>query len=127
MRKFGTISISLEMSLKNVKGFKKFEGENLWDKTKVHPPLGKPEGKNSAKIIAIKINKPRMVKLGSLVKENFGPSLNIIIITIRNIKITKNSGRRRMISPIFFKNYFVKINSMEKYSLKIGKSCHKLV
>jgi hypothetical protein len=68
----------------------------------VHPPPRKPKRENSTKIIAIEINKSRMVKLGSLVKETFGPSFNIIIITVRNIKITKNSGRRMMISPIFF-------------------------
>ena len=39
-RKFGTISISFKMSLKNVEGFKKFEGENFWNKTKVHAPPG---------------------------------------------------------------------------------------
>ena len=67
-RKFGTISISLEMSLKNVEGFKKFEGENFLNKIKVHPPPGKPEG----------------------------------------------------CYPIFFRNFFVKINTMKKYSLRIG-------
>jgi hypothetical protein len=86
----------------------------------MHPPLGKLERKNSTKIIAIEINEPRMVKLVSLVEEKFGPSFNVIIITVRNIKITKNSGRRRMISQIFFKNYFVKINTVEKYPLRIG-------
>ena len=60
-----------------------------------------------------------MVKLGSLEEEKSKPSFNIIIITVRNIKITKNSGRRRMIAPIFFRNYFVNINTVEKYSLRI--------
>jgi hypothetical protein len=59
----------------------------------VHPPPGKPEGKNSTKIIVIKINKPGIIKFGSLVKEKSGPSFNIIIVTVRNIKITKNLGR----------------------------------
>jgi hypothetical protein len=85
----------------------------------MHPPPEKPEGKNSTKIITIKINEPRMVKLGSLGEEKFGQSFNIIIIIVRNIKITKNYERRRMTSPIFFRNYFVKINTVEKYSLRI--------
>jgi hypothetical protein len=115
------------MSLKNVESFNKFERENLWDKAKVHPPPGKLEGKNSTKIIVIKINKQGMVKFGSLVKEKFGPRVNIIIMTVRNIKITKNSGRGRMISPIFFRNYSVKINTVEKVFSGKQKSCNKSV
>jgi hypothetical protein len=101
-RKFGTISISLKIILKNIESFNKFKGKNFRDKSKVHPPPGKPEGKNSSKIISVKINKPGMVKIGSLVEKKYGPSFNIVIITIRNITITKNSGRTRMVSPTLF-------------------------
>jgi hypothetical protein len=52
-------------------------GGDIKDKTKVHPPPGKPKGKNSSKIVSIKSNKPGMVKIRSLVKEKSGPSINI--------------------------------------------------
>ena len=68
----------------------------------MHPPPGKPEGKNSSEVITVKINKPRMIKIKSLVNEKDGPSFNRVIITIRNITIIKNSERRRMVSLIFF-------------------------
>jgi hypothetical protein len=116
-RKFGTISTSPKIILKNIETFRKFKGENFRDKSKVLPPLGKPKGKNSSKIILVKINKPRMVKMGSLVEEKSGPSFNIVIITIRNITIMKNSGRGRMVSPFFFRNHSVKINIVVKYFL----------
>ena len=74
-RNFGTISINFEMSLKNVEGFKKFEGENFWDKAKMHPPPGKPEGKNSIKIIAIEINEPKWSNLGVWKRKNLNQAL----------------------------------------------------
>jgi hypothetical protein len=63
----------------------------------------------------VKSNKPGMVKIGSLVKEKFGPSINIIIITLRNFTRTKNSGRGRVIFPIFFRNYSININIVKNY------------
>jgi hypothetical protein len=127
-RKFETINISLKIILKNIEAFNKFKGENLRDKSKVHPPPGKPEGKNSFEIISIKINKPGMVKIGSLVGEKSRPSFSIVIITIWNITIMKNSGRR-MVSPIFFRNHSVKINTVVKYFLwnrSLAINCFKV-
>ena len=58
-----------------------------------------------------------MVKIRSLAKEKFGPSINIIIITVRNFTRMKNSGRGRVISPIFFRNYSININIVKNYFL----------
>jgi hypothetical protein len=107
--KFRTISISLKLILKKSETFNKFKGEDIRDKTKMHPPPRKPKGKNSSKIVSVKSNKPGMVKIGSLVKEKSGPSINVIIIIVRSITVIKNSRRRRMITPIFFRKYLVNI------------------
>jgi hypothetical protein len=115
--KFGTISINLEMVLKKSETFNKFKGNYIRDKTKMHPPPRKPKGKNSSKIVSIIRNKPGMVKIGSLVEEKFGPSINVIIIIVRRITIIKNSGRGRVITPIFLRKYFVNISIMENYFL----------
>jgi hypothetical protein len=90
--KFGIISIGFKMVLKKSETFNKFKGKNIMDKSKMHPPLRKPEGKNPFEIVSVKSNKPDMVKIGSLVKEKFGLSINIIIITVKNFTRTKNSG-----------------------------------
>jgi hypothetical protein len=58
-----------------------------------------------------------MVKIGNLVEKKFGPSINIIIITVRNFTRTKNSGRGRVISPIVFRNYSISINIVKNYFL----------
>ena len=105
------------MVLKESKAFNEFKRKNIRNKSKMHPPPGEPEGKDSSKIISVKSNKPRMVKIGSLVKEKFGPSLNVIIIIVRNITIIKNSGRGRVITPIFFEKYSVNVNIVENYFL----------
>jgi hypothetical protein len=102
--KFGT---NLVMVLKKSETFNKFKGKDIKDKTKMHPPPRKPKGKNSSKIVSVKSNKPGMVKIGSLVEEKFGPSINVIIIIVRRITIIKNFGRGRVITPIFFRKYFV--------------------
>ena len=116
-RKFGTISIiSPKIILKNIEAFNKFKRENFRDKSKMLPPPRKLEGKNSSKIISVKINKPEIVKIGSLVEKKSRPSFNIVIITKRNITITKNSVRGR-ISPFFFRNHSIKINIVVKYLL----------
>jgi hypothetical protein len=78
--KFGTININLKMVLKKSETFNKFKGKNIKDKSEMHPPPRKPEGKNPSEIILIKSKKPGMVKIGSLVKEKFGLGINIIII-----------------------------------------------
>ena len=104
------------MVLKESKTFNEFKGKNIKNKSKMHPPPGKPEGKNSSKI-SVKSNKSRMVKIGSLIEEKFRPSLNVVIIIVRNIAIIKNSGRRRVITPIFFEKHFVNINIVKNYFL----------
>ena len=60
--KFGTISIYLKMVLKESKAFNEFKRKNIRHKSKMYPPPGEPEGKNSSKIISVKSTKPRMVK-----------------------------------------------------------------
>jgi hypothetical protein len=107
--KFGTISINLKMVLKKSETFNKFKGKNIRDKSEMHLPPRKPEGKNPSKIILVKCNKPKMVKIGSSVKEKFGPSINIIIITVRDFTRMKNSERGRVISPIFFRKTLLAI------------------
>ena len=76
--KFGAISINLKMVLKKSETFNKFKEKNIRDKSKMHLPPRKLEGKNPSKIVLVKSNKPGIVKIGSLVKEKFGPSINII-------------------------------------------------
>jgi hypothetical protein len=44
--KFGTIKISLKMVLKKSKTFNKLKGKNIGDKSEMHPPPRKPEGRN---------------------------------------------------------------------------------
>jgi hypothetical protein len=117
--KFRTISISLKMVLKKSETFNKFKGGgggDIKDKTKMHPPLAKPKGKNSSEIISIKSNKPGMVTIRSLVKKKFGPSINVIIIIVRSF-IIKNFRRGWMITPIFFRKYSVNIGIVENYFL----------
>jgi hypothetical protein len=80
----------------------------------MHPPPTKPKEKNSSEIVSVKSNQPGMVTIRSLVKEKFGPSINIIIIIIRRI-IIKNFRRGRMITPIFFRKYSVNIGIVENY------------
>ena len=104
------------MVLKESKTFNEFKGKNIRNKSKMHLPPGEPEGKNSSKI-SVKSNKPIMVKIGSLTEEKFGPSLNVVIIIVRNIAIIKNSGRGRVITPIFFGKHFVNVNIMKNYFL----------
>ena len=101
------------MVLKESKTFNEFKGKNIKNKSKMHLPPGEPEGKNFSKISV----KPRMVKIGSLIEEKFGPSLNVVIIIVRNIAIIKNSGRGRVITPIFFGKHFVNINIVKNYFL----------
>jgi hypothetical protein len=48
----------------------------------MHPPSGKPKGKKFYGIFSVKSNKPRMVTIGSLIKEKFRPSINVIIIIV---------------------------------------------
>jgi hypothetical protein len=115
--KFGIISISLKMALKKSETFNKFKGEDIRDKTKMHPPPRKPKGKNFSKIVSIKSNKLGMVKIGSLVKEKSGSSINVIIIIVRSITIINNSRRGRMITPIFLRKYPININIVENYFL----------
>jgi hypothetical protein len=115
--KFGTINISLKMVLKKSEIFNKFKGKNIRDKSEMYPPPRKPEGKNPSEIVSVKSNKPGMVKIGSLVKEKFGPSIYIIIIIVRNFTRTKNSRKGRVISPIFFRNYSININIVKNYFL----------
>jgi hypothetical protein len=112
--KFGTISINLKMVFKKSKTFNKFKGEDIRDKTKMHPPPRKPKGKNSSEIFSFKSNKPGMVKIGSLLKEKFRSSINVIIIIVRRV-IIKNSRGGRVITPIFFRKYFVNISIVENY------------
>jgi hypothetical protein len=115
--KFGTIKISLKMVLKKSKTFNKLKGKNIRDKSEMHPPPRKPEGKNPYEIVSVKSNKSGMVKTGNLVEKKFGPSINIIIITVRNFTRMKNSGRGRVISLIFFRNFSIKINILKNYFL----------
>jgi hypothetical protein len=70
--KFGIISIGFKMVLKKSETLNKFKGKNIMDKSKMHPPLRKSDGKNPFEIVSVKSNKPDMVKIGSLVKEKFG-------------------------------------------------------
>jgi hypothetical protein len=83
----------------------------------MHPPPRKSKRKNSSKIVSVKSNKPGMVKIRSLVKEKFGPSINVIIIIVRRITIIKDSGRGWVITPIFFRKYLVNICIVENYFL----------
>jgi hypothetical protein len=112
--KFRTISISLKMVIKKSETFNKFKGEDIKDKTKMHPPPTKPKGKNFSEIVSVKSNKPGMVKIRSLVKEKFELSINVIIIIVRSIVI-KNFRRGQMITPIFFRKYSVNIGIVENY------------
>jgi hypothetical protein len=103
------------MVLKKSETFNKFKEKNIRDKSEMHPPSRKPEGKNPSEIILVKSNIPGMVKIGCLVKEKFGPSINIIIITVRDFTRMKNSNRGRVISPIFVRKYFININIVKNY------------
>jgi hypothetical protein len=111
-RKIGTISISLSMILKKRKTINKLKGKNIRDQTKMHPPSGKPKGKKSYGIFSVKSNKPRMITIGSLIKEKFGPSINVIIIVVGRIA-TKNFGNRRVITPIFFRENIINVSMVK--------------
>ena len=105
------------MVFKKSKTFNEFKGKNIRNKFIVHPPPREPKGKNSSKIISVKSNKPRMVKIGSLIKEKFGPSLNVVIIIVRDIAIIKNSGRGRVFTPVFFGKHSINVNIVKNYFL----------
>ena len=105
------------MVFKESKAFNEFKRKNIRNKSKMHPPLRELEVKNSSKIISVKSNKPRMVKIGSLINKKFGPSFIVVIIIVRNITIIKNSGRGRVITPIFFRKHFVNVNIVKNYFL----------
>jgi hypothetical protein len=98
--------------LKELKASMSLKGRISGTRPKRIHHLENQMGRNASKIF-IKINELRMIKFGSLVKHEFRPGFNVIIIAIGNIKVGKNSWLGGMISTIFFRNNFVKINTVE--------------
>jgi hypothetical protein len=62
--KFGTINISLKMVLKKSETFNKFKRKNIMDKSKMHPPPTKLEGRIPPKLYRSKVTNLEWSKLG---------------------------------------------------------------
>jgi len=112
-REFLSIHISVVMVSEGSKGFGKLQRENVWNCSELSPPFWELKREDPSKLF-IKINKPRVVISGVLVKHESEPGVHVIVIRVRQLRIGKHSGLGRVITPIFEKDNPVKIDTHVK-------------
>jgi hypothetical protein len=71
----------------------------------MRPPLSKLDRKDTTRVVLVKSNEPQMIYKSSLVQEELGPGIDIVVIIKMNTKITnKFSKAKRVITPFLFGN-----------------------